>query len=86
MEPINHIGNWITNEAISEKRNIVIEFIGENEKEMSQVSGAMKAKGYYLNLRYIDLDPKLCHERHVKAVNEDPNYISTYIFKDLHRN
>ena len=74
----NFACDMILRDAISEKKNIVIEIIGDNYELIEPVITKMKGIGYDLSIKVIEADPGQSYERHLKAVQEDPDYLSAY--------
>ena len=78
------LGRVLARKAISEKRNIVMEIIGNEEEECRSLIDAMVAMGYKISLQQVYCDPAEAHKRHMKAVEEDPHYISAYFTSSYH--
>jgi len=72
----------ILQESIGAKKNIVIEIIGDNEKIIIPVIDKMKEIGYETSLEIIHCDPVEAYKRHLKAVEEDKDYISSYFTQE----
>ena len=70
-------GEMILSESIENRKNMVIEIIGDNDL-IDPVINKMKEIGYEVSLGIIKCDPAEAYERHIKAVMEDPEYISAY--------
>ena len=70
--------DMVTYQAIQEKRNIVIEFIGDNAETMTELINTMKSYGYKVELIPIIADVAESYKRHLKAVDDDPDYISSH--------
>jgi hypothetical protein len=68
----------ILKECILEKKNIVIEIIGDNYDQIAPVITKMKEVGYEVQLRPIISDLEEALKRHLQASKEDKNYISAY--------
>ena len=68
----------ILRESISEKKNIVIEIIGDNYDQIVPVMEKMKEIGYKVDVRGIVSDIEEARKRHLLATKEDKNYISSY--------
>lgn len=82
---IDLAGSHITHRALGEHRNIVMEVIGDDEADMTSIIDTINNLGYHVQLDYVELDPSEAYKRHLKAVKEDPRYLSCYFTKDLHR-
>lgn len=67
----------ILKECILEKKNIVIEIIGDNYDAVAPVIDSMKGIGYDVSINAITCDIAEAYQRHIKAVQEDPDYISS---------
>ena len=72
----------ILQECLNEKKNIVIEIIGDNKEVIESVAGGMKKLGYEISLKYIHCDPVEAYKRHLKAVEEDKDYLSAYFTQE----
>lgn len=72
----------ILQESIEGKKNIVIEVIGEALCPITPVIDKMKEIGYAVSLNAITCDPAEAYERHMKAVDEDKDYISAYFTQE----
>lgn len=70
--------DMVTYQAIQEKRNIVVEFIGDNAEVMTELIDTMKSYGYKVELVPIIADVAESYKRHLKAVEDDPDYISSH--------
>lgn len=68
----------IFNEAINKKKNIVIEIIGDDKVSIEPVIDNMLALGYKVKMNLVECDPAEAYKRHLKAVDEDKDYISAY--------
>ena len=68
----------ILKECVLEKKNIVIEIIGDNYDQIAPIITKMKEIGYDVQLRPIISDLEEALKRHLQASKEDKNYISSY--------
>lgn len=68
----------ILRESISEKKNIVIEIIGDSQAFITPVIEKMENAGYDVEILAITADVAEAYKRHLKAVEEDKDYISAY--------
>jgi predicted ABC-type ATPase len=84
-EPMDLIGGALVSQAIKERRNIVTEIIGASVEEAKSIIDAMKLVGYKISLQHVQCDVTEAYNRHLKAVNTDPNYISSYYSQPYHR-
>lgn len=66
----------ILKECIIEKKNIVIEIIGDNYDAIAPVIERMKGIGYEVSINGITCDVAEAYQRHIKAAQEDPDYLS----------
>lgn len=66
----------ILKESINEKKNIVIEIIGDSYEAITPVIDGMKGIGYEISVNGITCDIAEAYKRHIKAVQEDPDYLS----------
>src|SRR3989344_1628160 len=71
-------GSMILQESVEAKKNIVIEIIGDDEKLFIPVIKKMKEIGYETSLQFIACKPEDAYGRHLKAVEEDKDYISSF--------
>jgi hypothetical protein len=67
----------IVTESIDDK-TIVIEIIGDMAEFILPVIDSMKAVGYEVSVNGIECDIAEAYRRHVKAVEEDPDYNSAF--------
>lgn len=72
----------ILRECISEKKNIVIEIIGDSKELIDPVLDGMKKIGYDISLEYIHCDPVEAYKRHLKLVEEDKDYLSAHFTQE----
>jgi hypothetical protein len=72
----------ILRESINDKKNIVIEIIGDGYDQIVPVIEKMKDIGYKLDIVGLTGDIAECRQRHLKAVEEDPDYISAYFTQE----
>lgn len=69
-------------DSIHNKRNIVIEIIGNDEVVLKMVIDKMVAIGYQVHVELVTCDIAEAYQRHLKAVKEDPEYSSAYYSQD----
>lgn len=74
--------DMILRESIENKKNIVIEIIGDNYDVITPVIDKMKEIGYEVSVQGITADIAESRERHLKAVEEDKDYISAYFTQE----
>ena len=72
----------ILKESILEKKNIVIEIIGDSAEALTPVIDKMRETGYDVSVTGITCDPTEAYQRHLKAVKEDKDYFSAYYTQD----
>jgi len=72
----------ILGESLENRRNIVIEIIGDNYDIITPVIDKMKEKGYEVLLKSITCDIAEAYERHLNAVKEDSDYLSAYFTQE----
>jgi hypothetical protein len=65
-------------DSINNKRNMAIEIIGGDADALKLITDKMKDIGYAVQLDFIECDPAEAYKRHIKAVQEDPEYSSAY--------
>lgn len=68
----------IIKECLEKRYNVVIEIIGDKEEIFTPVIKKFEAMGYKSDFAYVDCDPKTACLRHMKAVQEDPDYQTAY--------
>jgi len=68
----------LLNEAISQKKNMVIEVIGDDKYPLEPVIDGMIALGYKVTMKFVECDPVEAYKRHLKDVADDMDYISAY--------
>ncbi len=68
----------ILKSSLKEKKNLAIEIIGNDADEILTLLDKMKEIGYETSIRYVDCDPAEAYSRHLKAVEEDEDYMSSY--------
>lgn len=66
--------------AIAEKLSIAIELV--DAELLLPLLDSMKALGYRIVVRHLEIDPAEGYRRHVKAVEEDPEYLSAYFTEE----
>lgn len=70
-------------ECILEKKNIVVEIIGDNYDQISILINKMKEVGYEIQLIPVICDISEAYKRHTKATKEDKDYMSSYFSDEL---
>lgn len=70
--------DMILRECLESRKNIVIEIIGETEALIKPVIDRVTQLGYNVSIRAVELDPQEAYKRHLKAVEEDPDYLSAF--------
>ena len=78
------IGQMIANKAINDRRNIVLEMIGEKKEILESIIKALHSIGYKVKLELIDCDPAEAYKRHLKAIEEDETYLSAFFTQPYH--
>ena len=73
---------FVLGQCIESKKNIVIEIIGDDKEVVTPVIDAMNNLGYSTSLKFISCDPKEAYGRHLKAVDEDADYLSAYFTQE----
>ncbi len=74
--------DMILHESIENKKNIVIEIIGDNHAVVTPVIDKIKENGYEVSVKSITCDPEEAYKRHLNAVEEDPEYLSAYFTQE----
>jgi adenylate kinase family enzyme len=73
----------VIKECILEKKNIVVEIIGDNYDQIDILITKMKEVGYEVSLNTVTCDVAEAYKRHIKATNEDKDYMSSYFSDEL---
>jgi hypothetical protein len=68
----------ILKECLSQKKNIVIEIIGDKKDSFNPIIDGMVKAGYSISIEFIECDPIESYKRHLKAVDEDKDYFSAF--------
>lgn len=71
----------ILKESLEEKKNIVIEIIGDTVL-MIPIIEKIKEIGYKVHIQAVTADVAESYKRHLKAVEEDPDYLSAYFTQE----
>lgn len=79
---VNLACDLILRESIETKKNIVTEIIGDNKDVIEKLAEGMKGLGYVVDLRFIHCDPAEAYKRHLKAVEEDKDYLSAHFTQE----
>ena len=74
--------DMILGQSIDQKKNIVIEIMGAHEDEFMPVVNGMTKLGYDTSFVFIDCPPAEAYTRHLKAVEEDQGYWSSYFTQE----
>jgi len=74
--------DMILRESLENKKNIVTEIIGDNYDVISPVIDKMKEKGYEVSVKGITCDPAEAYKRHLKAIEDDPEYLSVHFTQE----
>lgn len=73
---VDQVAGMVLSEALDKKKNIVIEIIGDNYPAFTAIIDKITKCGYKVDVRSIVADPVESYKRHLKAVAEDPDYLS----------
>lgn len=68
--------------SINERRNIVIEIIGDSLAVIAPVIDKMKEIGYDVEIVPVYCGVEDAYMRHLKAVQDDPEYVSSYFTQE----
>src|SRR3989344_40129 len=71
------IGEMILTTAISQKRNVVIEIIGDEAEPLDTIIKGMERIGYKPSIMHIFAEIPQAYERHIKQVNDGRDDISS---------
>lgn len=83
---IDSIGQSIAKRAVVERRNISVETIGDSFDKTTALIDALTKNNYEVKVNFVHCDPVEARRRHLKAVEEDPLYISCYFTQVMHMN
>ena len=72
------VGNIILATAITKKKNIVVELIGDNKEHVDYIINGMSKHGYSVNIQGVFGDVMECYQRHLKQEREGRDDISSY--------
>lgn len=81
IEAMEAIGQTVARRAIEEKRNIVMEIIGDKMEIVSSIIESMEACGYKTQIEAVVCDPVVAYERHLKGAME---FLSSYFSESYH--
>lgn len=81
LEAMEIIGQETANRAINEKRNIVMEIIGDKLETVNMINDSMSACGYEVQLEAVICDPVEAYKRHLKGAYE---FLSCYFSEPYH--
>lgn len=73
---LDKLGYVIAQEAVNNRLNIVVEFVGTEKETMSDIINAMSSVGYKISLNYIDCSPETAQQRN--SLRTDDNISSVY--------
>lgn len=73
----------VIKDCLENKRNMVIELIGDHKEPLTMIIDKMVTKGYSVDLQHIECDPAEAYKRHLRAVDEDEDYLSAYFTQDI---
>lgn len=74
--------DMIFRESMEAKKNIVIEIIGDSYEAITPVIDKMRDAGYNISVQGITCDIAEAYKRHLKAVSEDWDYLSSYFTQE----
>lgn len=70
-------------EAIEKRKNIATEVIGDKYEPLKAVIDTMLEIGYTIDMQAVTADVAQSYQRHLKAVEDVPGYLSAYFTQDL---
>ena len=76
------IGEIIITMAVKDKRNIVIELIGDKYEDLDKIIQGMTKRGYKVNIDALIGDIADCYQRHLKQEKEGREDISSFHTQD----
>lgn len=78
-------GSLILGDCLENKKNLVIEIIGgeETQDALFTVIDMMRERGYEIAIMPIITDVAESYQRHLKVVDEDPDYVSAHFSEKL---
>lgn len=72
------IGEMMITMAVKDKRNIVIELIGDKYEDLDKIIQEMTKRGYKINIEALIGDIADCYQRHLKQEKEGRDDISSF--------
>lgn len=79
---VDTVADMILTEAFGQKKNIVTEIIGDNYQAIAPIMDNLTKIGYKVSVNSILADPVESYQRHLKAVKEDPDYLSAHFTEE----
>lgn len=84
-QEMNTVGLKVATQAINERRNIVMEIIGDAAEPMDSIVKAMSSIGYAVDLSCVSCPLDECLKNHKHACDTDVNYVSAYHTQSFHQ-
>lgn len=78
----SQVAGMILSEALEKRRNIVIEIIGADHLALAPIMDKIIAAGYKIEIKFILADVAESYKRHLKLVEDDPNYLSSFFTEE----
>ena len=82
---MNAVGTKVATQAINERRNIVMEIIGDTAEPMDSIVKAMSSIGYAVDVTCVSCPLDECLKSHRHACETDVNYVSAYHTQSFHQ-
>ncbi|OGR70808.1 MAG: hypothetical protein A2089_06240 [Elusimicrobia bacterium GWD2_63_28] len=81
---LDTVGLKIAQRTMAERKNIVMEILGDTDGPLQAVAEAMHSVGYKVNLSCVACPLEECQKRHKYACDTDVNYVSAYHTQAFH--
>lgn len=85
QEELELLGSAIAKKAVNEKRNIVMEIIGDSPDMLESITNGIRSIGYGMKTQVLMCDEEEGQKRHKNACETDVNYVSAYYTQSFHQ-
>lgn len=85
QEKLELLGSTMAKKAVNEKKNIVMEIIGDSFDMGVSIAKGLKSIGYIVEVNTITCDREEGWKRHKKACETDINYVSAFYTQKFHQ-
>ena len=80
---VRMVNDWVSRESLAQRKNIVIELIGDDAEILRVLMDKMKEIGYEVSGEYVYCDLSEAINRHTAAAMTDKDYHSSYFTEDV---